>query len=452
MYLCVQKISAVFTSEEAFSLSYHKLTLMRKLFLLLFALTAMNFLSAQRTIIHCGQLIDVKNLQVLKEMSVIVEGNKITDVQKGYVTGAAGDKIVDLKNRTVMPGLIDMHVHLETETNPNKYMETFTFNPADYAFQSVVFAERTLMAGFTTVRDLGGSGVNISLRNAINKGLITGPRVYTAGKTIASTGGHADPTNGYKRELMGDPGPAQGVVNGVDECMKAVRQRYKEGSDVIKITASGGVLSVAKSGENPQFTEAEMRAIVETAKDYGFKVAAHCHGAEAMKRAIRAGVNSIEHGTYMDEEAMTLMKKYGTYFVPTIIAGKSVADSALKPGYFPDIVTPKALAIGPKIQGTFAAAYKSGVKIAFGTDAGVYAHGKNWMEFIYMTEAGMPILEAIRAATVSASDLLGDDRLGSIEKNKLADIVAVEGDPTKDVKSMGRMKFVMKNGVVYKNE
>jgi len=352
----------------------------------------------------------------------------------------------------VMPGLIDMHVHMESETNPGKYMETFTFNPADFAFQSVVYAERTLMAGFTTVRDLGGSGVNISLRNAINKGLIKGPRILTAGKIISSTGGHGDPTNGYKKELMGDPGPVQGVVNGVEECVKAVRQHYKDGADLIKITASGGVLSVAKSGENPQFTEAEMRAIVETAKDYGFKVAAHCHGAEAMKRAIRAGVSSIEHGTYMDEEAMTLMKKNGTYFVPTIIAGKSVADSALKPGYFPDIVTPKALAIGPKIQSTFAAAYKAGVKIAFGTDAGVYAHGKNWMEFIYMTEAGMPILEAIRAATLNASDLLGDDRVGMIEKGKFADIVAVDGDPTKDVKSMSRMKFVMKNGVVYKNE
>ena len=425
---------------------------MRKLFLLAATFFFLNGIIAQRTIIYCGQLIDPKNLHVLKESSIIIEGNKISDVVKGYLTPAAGDNLIDLKNKTVMPGLIDMHVHLESETNPNRYMETFTFNPADYAFQSVVFAERTLMAGFTTVRDLGGSGVNISLRNAINKGLIKGPRVYTAGKTIASTGGHADPTNGYRRDLMGDPGPAQGVVNGVDECVKAVRQRYKEGSDVIKITASGGVLSVAKSGENPQFTEAEMRAIVETAKDYGFKVAAHCHGAEAMKRAIRAGVNSIEHGTYMDEEAMTLMKKMGTYYVPTIIAGKSVADSALKPGYFPDLVTPKALAIGPKVQSTFALAYKAGVKIAFGTDAGVYAHGKNWLEFVYMTEAGMPILEAIKAATVNAADLLGDDRLGAIEKAKLADIIAVEGDPTKDIRAMSRVKFVMKNGVVYKNE
>lgn len=422
---------------------------MRKLLAVLLSALALPFAYAQKTYIHCGQLIDVKKMQVLKEMTIITEGNKIIDVQKGYIN-AAGGVAIDLRNKTVMPGLIDMHVHMESETNPNRYMETFTFNPADYAFQSVVFAHTTLMAGFTTVRDLGGSGVNISLRNAINKGLIKGPRIYTAGKAIASTGGHADPTNGYKRDLMGDPGAQAGVANGVDECIKAVRQRYKEGSDVIKITASGGVLSVAKSGENPQFTEAEMRAIVETAKDYGYKVAAHCHGVEAMKRAIRAGVSSIEHGTYMDVETMELAKQYGTYLVPTLIAGKSVADSAKKPGYFPEIVASKALAIGPKLQSMFAEAYKHGVKIAFGTDAGVYRHGMNWLEFVYMTEGGMPILEAIRAATVKAADLLGDDKLGSIEKDKLADIVAVDGDPTKDVNSMGKVAFVMKNGVVYK--
>lgn len=407
---------------------------------------------AQRNVIHCGQLVDVKNLQLLREMTIITDGNKIVEVQKGYTTGTAGDNIIDLKSKTVMPGLIDMHVHIESETSPGKYMETFTFNPADYAYNSVVFAERTLMAGFTAVRDLGGSGVNISLRNAINKGLIKGPRVYTAGKSIATTGGHADPTNGYRRDLMGDPGPDEGVVNGADEAAKAVRQRYKEGSDIIKITASGGVLSVAKSGENPQFTEAEIKAIVETAKDYGFKVAAHCHGSEAMKRAVNAGVNSIEHGTYMTEEVMTLMKKMGTYYIPTITAGRAVGDSAKKPGYYPELVTPKALAIGPKIQNTFANAYKAGVKIAFGTDAGVYAHGKNWLEFVYMHEGGMPALETIRSATLYAADLLGDDRIGVIEKDKLADIVAIDGDPVKDIRSMGKVKFVMKNGVVYKQE
>jgi imidazolonepropionase-like amidohydrolase len=383
---------------------------------------------------------------------VIITGNKIDDVQKGYTAALAGDKIIDLKNKTVMPGLIDMHVHIESETGPNNYLNEFTWNTADYAFQSVMFAERTLMAGFTTVRDLGGTGANIALRNAINKEWVKGPRIYTAGKAIATTGGHADPTDNYRKDLMGDPGPREGVVNGVDDCAKAVRQRYKEGSDLIKITATGGVLSMAKDGSGAQFTLEEVKAIVATAHDYGFKVAAHAHGAEGMKRAVLAGVNSIEHGTYMNEEVMQLMKERGTYLVPTIIAGKSSADSAKKPGYYPEIVRAKALVVGNYIQATFGRAYKAGVKIAFGTDAGVYAHGKNWMEFVYMTEAGMPILEAIRAATLSASDLLGDDRVGLLEKGKFADIVAVDGDPTKDVNSMGRMKFVMKNGVIYKNE
>jgi len=421
--------------------------------LLLLILSAPFALFSQRTILHCGKLIDVTKGQVLSQYSIIIEANKIADVQAGYLKAAGTDKVIDLKDKTVMPGLIDCHVHLEDETNPNQYLNKFTYNQSDYAFQSVVYAKRTLAIGFTTVRDLGGTGVNISLRNAINKRLIDGPRILTAGKSIATTGGHADPTNGYRKDLMGDPGPAAGVANGPDECRQAVRQRYKDGSDLIKITASGGVLSVAKSGENPQFTEEEIKAIVSTAKDYGFKIAAHCHGAEAMKRAVRAGVNSIEHGTYMDDEVMSLMKQNGTYYVPTITAGKAVGDSAKKPGYYPDLVTPKALAIGPKIQSTFSKAYKAGVKIAFGTDAGVYMHGKNWLEFVYMNEAGMPVIETIQAATVAAADLLGmSDVIGSIEKGKLADIVAVEGDPIKDAQAMGKMKFVMKDGVVYKNE
>ncbi len=425
---------------------------MRKICFSLLSVCLVLMASAQRTLIHCGQLVDVRNLQIQKEMTIILEGNKILGVESGYLSPATGDKLIALKNKTVMPGLIDMHVHLESETNPNNYLNGFTWNPADYAFQSVVFAEKTLMAGFTSVRDLGGSGANISLRNAINKEWVKGPRVYTAGKSIATTGGHADPTNNYRKDLMGDPGPKEGVVNGVADCAKAVRQRYKEGSDLIKITATGGVLSMAKDGSGAQFTEEEVKAIVATAKDYGFKVAAHAHGAEGMKRAILGGVNSIEHGTYMSEEVMELMKQKGTYLVPTIIAGKSSADSAKKPGYYPEIVRAKALVVGNFIQATFAKAYKAGVKIAFGTDAGVFAHGKNWMEFVYMTEGGMPILEAIRSATLNAADLLGDDRLGLIEKDKLADIIAVDGDPTKDVNSMGRVSFVMKNGVVYKNQ
>lgn len=384
-------------------------------------------------------------------MTIIVENNKIINVTNGYIFPTGNDKLIDLKQKTVMPGLIDMHVHMESETSPTRYLDGFTKNASDIAFFSVGIAEKTLMAGFTTVRDLGGSGVNIALRNAINKGMIKGPRIYTAGKSIATTGGHADPTNGYRKDLMGDPGPNEGVVNGVDDCRKAVRQRYKDGSDLIKITASGGVLSNAKNGLNPQFTEEEIKAIVLTANDYGFKVAAHCHGAEAMKRAVKAGVSSIEHGTLMDEETMELMKKYGTYYVPTIIAGRSAADSAKIPGYFPELVVPKALSIGNKIQATFAKAYKAGVKIAFGTDAGVYAHGKNWFEMQYMYEGGMPVLEIIQSATINAADLLGAlDLLGSIEKDKMADIIAVDENPVDNLKTMSKPCFIMKNGIIYR--
>ncbi len=408
---------------------------------------------AQKTFLHCGQLIDVEHLKVLKEKTIVVEGNKIVEVVDGYAKAGPNDKTVDLKNSTVMPGLMDMHVHVETETSPNRYLDGFTQNEADVAYGAMRLAERDLMAGFTSVRDLGGSGVNIALKKAIQKGFVVGPRIYTAGKSIATTGGHADPTNNYRKDLMGDPGPKEGVINGPEDAYKAVRQRYKEGSDVIKITASGGVLSMSANGENPQFTEEEVRAIVSAAKDYGFKVAAHCHGVEAMRRAIRGGVSSIEHGTLMDESVFPLMKQYGTYLVPTIIAGRSSADSAKIPGYYPPMVTKKALEIGPKVQATFAKAYKAGVKIAFGTDAGVYAHGKNWIEFRYMVEAGMPIIESIQAATWNAADLMGTQAiLGSIEKNKLADIIAVPGDLTKNIELMGQVQFVMKDGVVYKSK
>ncbi|HMJ46612.1 MAG TPA: amidohydrolase family protein [Ferruginibacter sp.] len=407
---------------------------------------------AQQTIIHCGKLVDVKNKKVLETMSVIVEGNKITGIKSGYVQAGSSDKVINLEKSTVMPGLMDMHVHLESETKRGAAADRFTMNPSDIAFESVKYANVTLMAGFTTVRDLGGSGVNISLRNAINKGLIVGPRIYTAGKSIATTGGHADPTNGYRKTLMGDPGPYDGVINGADEARKAVRQRYKDGADLIKITATAGVLSQAKDFSGAQFTDEELKAIIETAKDYGFKIAAHAHGAEGMKRAIRAGITSIEHGTFMDDEAIELFKKYGTWYVPTIIAGRSTADSAKIPGYYSDIVTPKALTVGPHIQATFTKAYKAGVKIAFGTDAGVFMHGKNWKEFVYMVEGGMPPLEAIRCATLNAAELLGvSDIFGTLEIGKRADIIAVNGDPVKDISVMEKVIFVMKDGIIYKS-
>jgi imidazolonepropionase-like amidohydrolase len=409
-------------------------------------------LAAQKTIIWCGTLIDGVSNDAKSNMTIVVEKNKITAVVNGFSVAGAGDKTIDLKTKTVMPGWIDCHVHTESETKKGNVADKFIYNTADVAFESLQYVNVTLMTGFTTVRDLGGSGINISLRNAINKGLVIGPRIFTAGKSIATTGGHADPTNGYRKDLMGDPGPKEGVINGVEDAYHAVRQRYKDGSDLIKITATGGVLSQAKDGANAQFTEEEIKAIVAAAKDYNFKVAAHAHGAEGIKRAIRGGVNSIEHGTFMDDEGIALMKQYGTWLVSTITAGKSTADSAKIPGYYSEIVTPKALATGPQIQNTFAKAYKAGVKIAFGTDAGVFKHGLNWLEFGYMIEAGMPPIEAIKAATINAADLLGmKTQLGSIEINKLADIIAVDGDPLKDAKVFGKVVFVMKDGTVFKN-
>ncbi|MGZ5246228.1 MAG: amidohydrolase family protein [Flavitalea sp.] len=417
-------------------------------------ITFFSFISAnaQQTILHCGKLVDVRNNKILQTVSIVVEGNKIMDVRQGYIQAKSSDKLIDLKSYTVMPGLMDMHVHIEGETRKGGVVDRFTMNPSDIAFESIKYANTTLMAGFTTVRDLGGSGVNVSLRNAISKKLVVGPRIFTAGKSIATTGGHADPTNGFRKDLMENPGPNEGVINGPDDARQAVRQRYKDGSDLIKITATGGVLSQAKDASGAQFSEEEIRALVQTAKDYGFKVAAHAHGAEGMKRAIRAGVTSIEHGTFMDDEAIALFKEHGAWYVPTITAGKSTADSAKIPGYYTEIVTPKALSVGPMIQATFTKAYKAGVKIAFGTDAAVFAHGKNWKEFVYMVEGGMPAIETIQCATLKAAELLGvSETLGVIEKGKLADIIAVDGNPVEDINTMEKVVFVMKDGVVYKN-
>ena len=424
---------------------------MKKIVFLLAVLLSFS-ITAQNTYLHCGKLIDTKTGKVLKNKTVIVSGNKIQSVLDGFVNPKGeDDTVVDLKSKTVMPGLIDMHVHIELESSPSRYMDAFTKNDADVAFGSLKYAKHTLMAGFTTIRDLGGSGVNISLRNAINSGEVKGPRIFTAGKAIGTTGGHADPTNGLRKDLMGNPGPKEGVVNSVDDAKKAVRQRYKDGADNIKITATGGVLSMAKNGQNPQFTLEEIQAITQTAKDYGMIIAAHAHGDEGMQRAVIGGVTTIEHGTLMSEETMDLMIKYGTYYVPTIIAGKKVVEKAKIEGYFPAIIVPKALEIGPKIQATFGKAYKKGVKIAFGTDAGVFNHGENGEEFGYMVEAGMPAIEAIQSATITNAKVLGmDNELGQISDGFLADIIATDDDPTTNINTMTNVVFVMKEGKIYK--
>lgn len=425
---------------------------MRKTFLLIGVIAiTISHLQAQRTLIYCGTLIDGIANNAQSQVTVIVEKNRITGVEKGYSKSQGTDKVIDLKSKTVMPGLTDMHVHIESETSRDQFAKRVSSTSADIAYDAQKYAYINLMAGFTAVRDLGGSGVNIALRNAINKGLVVGPRIFTSGQILATTGGHGDPTNGLSSHFSVPDKMIDGVVDSPEAGRKAVRQRYKDGADCIKITATGGVLSIAKSGKAPQFTDDEVSAIISTAKDYGMHVAAHAHGAEGMKRALRAGVTTIEHGTYMDEEAIELFKKMGAYYVPTIIAGRSAADSAKIMGYFHPFVRVKALEIGPLIQKTFEKAYKSGVKIAFGTDAGVFAHGKNAKEFEYMTEVGMPPMEAIKAATIIPAQILGEEaNMGSVEKGKYADLIATDENPLQNIKTLQNVIFVMKDGVVIK--
>ena len=407
-----------------------------------------------RTLIHAGTLIDGRAGAAMREKTLVIDGETLVEIADGYLEPSGGDEVIDLKDATVLPGLMDMHTHLTSEGSKHSYMERMQLNPGDYAIRSVVYAERTLMAGFTTVRDVGDRyNLSVPLRNAIGAGFIPGPRIFTATKSLATTGGHADPSNGMRADLQGDPGPKDGVINSIEDARKAVRQRYKDGADLIKLTATGGVLSLATNSQNPQFTEDLLRAVIETADDYGFHVAAHAHGAEGMKRAIRAGVKTIEHGTYMDEEAMRLMKEHGTYFVPTIMAGKWVEEKAKIDGYFPDVVRPKAAAVGPVIAGTFAKAYAAGVKIAFGTDTGVSPHGLNAEEFVYMVEGGMPPMEAIQSATAVTAELLGiAEEVGTLEVGKQADVIATRGDPLADISTLQDIAFVMKEGVVYKLE
>ena len=404
------------------------------------------------TSLHCGKLFDSRSGKVLGPHTVIVRDGKVADVLSGRVEPVGDATSIDLSSRTCMAGWTDLHVHLGSQSSPQSYSEGFRLDDVDYAFRSVGFAEKTLMAGFTSVRDLGGE-VTPHLRNAINQGLVKGPRIWAAGKSIATTGGHADPTNGMNsvlQHLIGPPGPTEGVINSIDDARQAVRQRYKEGSDVIKITATGGVLSYAKSGDAPQFTVDEVKAIVDTAKDYGYRVAAHAHGEEGMYRAVAGGVNTIEHGTYMSERVMSLMKQKGAWYVPTIYAGRFVAEKAKIDGYFPEVVRPKAARIGSLIQDTAAKAYKGGVKIAFGTDMGVGPHGDNAREFIYMVEAGIPATVALQSATIVAAEVLGVDDQGVVEAGKRADIIAMPGDPVADIHHVLKVDFVMKDGVVYR--
>lgn len=406
--------------------------------------------AAQTKVIHAGRLIDGTSTTVRERVSILIEGDRVADVQSGLVR-PAGAQVIDLSRSTVMPGLIDSHTHITGEGTADAIIRAVTLSAVDHAVRSTLYARRTLDAGFTTIRNVGADGgADVALRKAIDEGIVPGPRIWTARTTLSITGGHGD-QGGLRSDLRPSPTWEQGIVDSPEEAAKAVRYQHKYGADLIKFTATGGVLSIGDSGDLQQFDDAEMKAIVTTAHMLGMKVAAHAHGKRGMEAAIRAGVDSIEHGTYLDEETIALFKKHGTYLVPTVLAGKTVEELAKKPGALHPSVREKAARIGPLIQGAFGRAWKGGVKIAFGTDSGVSAHGDNAREFGYMVEAGMPAIEAILAATRNASDLLGaSDRVGSIQKGRFADVIAVDGDPLRDITEMQRVRFVMKGGVVHK--
>jgi imidazolonepropionase-like amidohydrolase len=405
-------------------------------------------------VLHCGVLLDVPGRPPRREATVVVSGDRIERVLDGYVMprGLAGSRVEDLKDRFVLPGLIDCHTHITGEYTGRRMARRVTETDADAAVRGTVFARRTLLAGFTTIRNVGSSGdAAFALRDAIADGLIAGPRILVAGESISPTGGHSDGTLGYVDDLFAMPAAMQGIADGAAACRQAVRAQVKRGSDLIKLTATGGVLSNTAAGVEQQFFEDELEAIVETGHLLGRRVAAHAHGATGIKAALRAGVDSIEHGTYLDDECIRLFLDTGAFLVPTIHAGKFVEEKAREPDYFPPPVREKAAAVGPVIQSAFGRAHAAGVRIAFGTDVGVGKHGTNAREFVYMIEAGMAPMDALVSATVNAAELCGlEESIGTIERGKQADVIAVRGNPLQDVTVLQDVGFVMKGGRVHK--
>ncbi|MEM7730430.1 MAG: amidohydrolase family protein [Pseudomonadota bacterium] len=415
------------------------------------AASADNHGDADYTLIHAGTLIAVPGEAPLREKTVVVRDGKVERIADGYVTDADAE-VVDLKGMTVLPGLIDSHVHISGDRATGRPDDAVRLEAGDVALRAAGHAKTTLMAGFTAVQDVGGPKEVFALKRAIDRGLVPGPHIRAAGSAISATGGHGD-FHGFRDDIL-HMFASETVCDGPADCRRAVRQAVKNGADVIKVTATGGVLSDTNAGTGQQLLDDELEAIVQTAATMGRKVTAHAHDKGGIDAALRAGIESIEHGSFMDRETARLFRQNDAVLVPTVLAGMTVAEWAEDPDTFlSPFQVAKARAVGPAMQAMATLAYRNGVTIAFGTDSGVSAHGDNAKEFQYMVAAGMSPMEAIRSATVVASEHIGmDEMIGTLEPGKHADLIAVDEDPLADVAALMDVDFVMKGGKVYKHE